>query len=686
MIIQEFCEHEFSTNNEWEFSKMNTDLEGKIRNTKLPKTKPLCPLFEAISNSIDSIHEAERDDGIIQIMLERDKDMLPLEDKPDYYPIKNIKIKDNGIGFNEKNYNSFLTAESSYKIHLGAKGIGRFVWLKAFNIVNIESTFKENGYFIHRNFDFILKDDGIFSHKKEKTNDNDFSTVVYLKDIKKEYQEYCPRNLETIAYSIIDHFIVYFLLKECPDITLSDEYDSINLNSLYREGIEPKAVDVSFEIKEEKFGLFLIKLYNTYWLKHQIHLCADNREVKNFNLSNHISELYGKIDDERGSFLYQVYVISEFLNRNVNPERTDFVISNGEEESIFDEINEKELLAIVVEEVKKILGDYIHEVKKVKNNNIKEYVSHEAPEYRALLEFKPESLDDIPPNLPKDKLDIKLFEKQRQFEIENKEKRQEILSNELDEIEDLEKFKQKYERVVEEFNAIGKSQLAKYIVHRKSVLDLLEKYLSIKSDDTYWREDSVHKLVFPLRKTSDEIDFDKQNLWIIDERLSYHKYLASDIKLNKNKAIELDSDDRPDLIIFNGSFAFVNDDFPYESIVIIEFKRPGRDDYVDEDNPIDQVVKYIGEIRDGKAKDRNGSYIQIKKDNTPFYAYIICELTPRIKDLIDARDYIQTPDGYGYFYFHSKYNAYIEVISYKKLLKDSKERNRVLFDKLGILK
>jgi hypothetical protein len=38
----------------------------------------------------------------------------------------------------------------------------------------------------------------------------------------------------------------------------------------------------------------------------------------------------------------------------------------------------------------------------------------------------------------------------------------------------------------------------------------------------------------------------------------------------------------------------------------------------------------------------------------------------------------------GYFKFTYKYNASIEVISYQKLLKDAKMRNRILFEKIGL--
>ncbi|MGD0975941.1 MAG: hypothetical protein ABR866_17775 [Candidatus Korobacteraceae bacterium] len=42
----------------------------------------------------------------------------------------------------------------------------------------------------------------------------------------------------------------------------------------------------------------------------------------------------------------------------------------------------------------------------------------------------------------------------------------------------------------------------------------------------------------------------------------------------------------------------------------------------------------------------------------------------------------RTPDGQGFYKHNPALNAYIEVISYQKMLSDAKKRNRVLFDKL----
>jgi hypothetical protein len=44
--------------------------------------------------------------------------------------------------------------------------------------------------------------------------------------------------------------------------------------------------------------------------------------------------------------------------------------------------------------------------------------------------------------------------------------------------------------------------------------------------------------------------------------------------------------------------------------------------------------------------------------------------------------YTMMPDGQGFFGFNNNLKAYVEIISYDKLLEDAKQRNQILFDKL----
>jgi hypothetical protein len=144
-----------------------------------------------------------------------------------------------------------------------------------------------------------------------------------------------------------------------------------------------------------------------------------------------------------------------------------------------------------------------------------------------------------------------------------------------------------------------------------------------------------------------------------------------------------DSNERPDLLIFNKPFAFANDEKPYESIVIVEFKRPMRDDYSDKENPITQVNRYAREVINGIAKDKDKREFDLRQ-NTPIYAYIVCDLTKKLKANATDAGYKLLPSGDGYFFFNDNYNMYVEIMSFDKILKDSNERNRVLFEKLNL--
>ena len=177
--------------------------------------------------------------------------------------------------------------------------------------------------------------------------------------------------------------------------------------------------------------------------------------------------------------------------------------------------------------------------------------------------------------------------------------------------------------------------------------------------------------------------FEQQNLWIIDERLTHHSFLSSDKPLRSLEPIDNPSNSRPDILIFDRPLVFGEDDQPITSLVVIEFKRPDRDNYRDE-NPISQVYRMIREVRDGKMKDSHGRLLRPASSQIPAYAYIICDLTSDLETKVQNMGAFPTPDNQGYYGFNQNLNAYYEMISYNKLLNDARKRNRVLFEKLNI--
>ncbi|WP_227515139.1 hypothetical protein [Acinetobacter sp. Root1280] len=96
---------------------LQTNLKGRLRNTILPKTHGLMPVFEAVVNSIQSIEEkGEGNTGKIILQIDRDKQStLDLESK-ELPPIVGFTIIDNGCGFNDENFKSFKILDSEHKI------------------------------------------------------------------------------------------------------------------------------------------------------------------------------------------------------------------------------------------------------------------------------------------------------------------------------------------------------------------------------------------------------------------------------------------------------------------------------------------------------------------------------------------------------------------------------------------
>jgi hypothetical protein len=97
-------------------------------------------------------------------------------------------------------------------------------------------------------------------------------------------------------------------------------------------------------------------------------------------------------------------------------------------------------------------------------------------------------------------------------------------------------------------------------------------------------------------------------------------------------------------------------------------------------NPIDEVLKYIINLRSGKALDRLGRIITT--DDSIINVYLICDLNFELLEIIENRDFGATPDKLEYSLFHRNLKSFIRIISYDKMIQEANMRNKVLFDKL----
>ncbi len=245
----------------------------------------------------------------------------------------------------------------------------------------------------------------------------------------------------------------------------------------------------------------------------------------------------------------------------------------------------------------------------------------------------------------------------------------------------FEKVKDSVTEIVNKVSGTSKNDLIHYIALRRTILDIFGKSLEVDESGAYSAEGVVHDIIFPRKGHSDATSFRDHNLWIVDERLNFTTWVSSDIPLDGK------STDRPDLLVYNKRVLFRGDNEASNPITIFEFKKPQRDDFVNpssREDPVQQIVRYVNDIRDGKYKTPEGRKILVA-ENTPFYGYVVCDLTPKVETWLEReKNFTPMPDRLGWFQWIGNINLYVEVISWDKVLRDAKMRNQIFFQKLGI--
>lgn len=670
---------------------MQLDVKGKIDNTSLAVTRPLLPLYEAVVNSIQSIDDAQPEEGLISIHVIRDtKSLLQSHEDGSFLPITGFEIIDNGVGFNDVNYSSFCTSDTTYKKSRGGKGVGRFVWLVAFKQVDVQSIFtSDDGRSHERTFSFVPEGDGIKDLQCSECEASARSTSVKLIDFYDKYQSHCPKKPETIAWHIAEHCLEFFIRPNCPTIELIDSatVDRINLNKLVGQGMVDQSQVETFEVKGHKFTATHLRLYGSHANDHLSHYCADDRVVKSTKLRNKIPNVTSKIEDSDGKlFQYAAYVDSPLLNETANSERTGFAIDDDDEggAKLFDEdITWNDISDAVLARSKQYLKEFTDPVLDRKKERIDRFVSQEAPMYRPIMPYISEAVEKISPDLDDDELDLELYRAYHTLAVETKRQGTSLLATEAAASESLEEYSHKLEAYFEKVTDINAADLARYVCHRKAILDFLQKLLGVQDGNKYALEKHVHNIIFPMGATSSDVMLEDHNLWLVDEKLAYHSFLASDKQLRSLPSHNGSSSKEPDIIVYDSACAFTDSEDDFSSITLVEFKRPMLKSFSEEKNPFVQVCEYIDLLRGNRATTPSGREITIP-DSMPFYCYVVCDMCPQLETWTRHFELTKTPDEKGYFGFKKSYNAYFEVISYNKLVGDAKKRNAIFFDKLNL--
>ncbi len=664
----------------------NVNIKRAVETIK-SSTTVYTPIVEVIVNAIQAIEDKGNiDEGKINVILKRSPQVEIDGSLPS---IESISVIDNGIGFTDNNRESFDTLYSDYKFKQGGKGFGRFTCLKYFKDLHIDSIYSDSGKYKRRTFSMGKKNDIIVNERVSDSDKTDSSTSIHLDTATKNSLE---KRSMTIARSLVEKLLPYFITQDyiCPKITLEEE-DGSNPIILNEYISNASAVIQELEVDENSFSLgqeqnscdFQIRIFKIYSPRNKvskISLVADKREVTETSIASYvpefIDEFYDKrengTDNQERNYIIKVYVFSRYLDNNVSLERGGFEFQK--ENDMLYGISQVDIESKAAVLTKKSVVDDISVRQEKKKERIISYVEEQAPWHKKLVSNI--DLSAFPYNPSNEDIEVRLQKEKFQQEIAIRRDVNFLLQE-----DDVDSFKEAISKIVEKISESSKNDLIHYITLRRKVLDLFRKSLEIDHQGEYSSEGTLHDIIFPKREDSESLGYDEHNLWIIDERLNFTSYISSDSPLNGGTT------ERPDLIAYDRRVAFRGDNDSSNPVTVFEFKKPDRDNFVNpssKEDPIEQIVRYVNNIRRGKFKTPEGRKINIG-DNTPFYGYIICSLTSKVEEwLEDYKDFKPMPDRMGWFGRRDKINLYLEILSWDKLLKDADMRNKVFFHKLGI--
>ena len=475
------------------------------------------------------------------------------------------------------------------------------------------------------------------------------------------------------------HFLHYLLLLENPPkIELTDGDTTIPVQA---EDVTERESG-NFEINGQEFSIEHLKLKSPEKPGHLIYYTAARRTVKEEKLK-HLPD--SRFRGENDDFYYQAYVASPYLNSRVNQLRTDFAIE--EDDSELSGVTWKDLRAEVEKAANQYLEPQIKALGEEREDQIERVITQRVPDLAYVREY---NAAEITVAVPLGATDTEVEEAIGTIHLRNQKNGRELLANLISNLQgattlNLKSFEDELSERIEKITRPSQASLANYLLYRRAIIDIYRELLK-KSGDRFQLEAAIHTLLFPMGAELDTSKaFRDHNLWLLDERLTFANYIASDYPLkNHNVLFGVTSSEEPDIVCYY-NLGFSEDD-PAEgelrNVVIVELKKPGPIGSRKE-NPYQQVMRYIRRIREGMWGE-GGQKIKAT-DNTRFYCLIVCDLDQETLQIM-REEYQLKPifDGFdGYVLYNEAFKAYIEFVSFEKVLRDAERKHRAFFDRLG---
>lgn len=669
---------------------LKLNLEGRVKNMRLKKSDGLMAVFEAVVNSIHSTEG--KGDAEVRVEIIREG---TLDNKNDG-PVCGFKITDNGHGFTAEHFEHFQESDTTAKARRGGRGVGRFTWLRVFDQVVVSSTYlASDGQAWKRVFKFSIQ--GIDEVSHSVADSDRVETEIELRRPRDHYLASLQDRADALCDALVRHILIYLLDDTSPRISVIDIGfgDTVMASEVMAEIGRDSVQKASFLVDGRTFQITHLFTPGTRLNSaHYMNFCAQSRVVKHENMKKHIPNLVGAVavPGRAGTFVYSAYITGETLDACADDNRRGFDFDN---ESIFESgphtsLDWDRLVEEAVSAAREMLEPVLRPLQDEKVRRYEHYIESETPHYRNLLKHHRAEIERLPPNLSDNELDTELYKIEQYHDRQVRAKITSVVDRIVADAETetkVDDLQNELTDLLAEYSDSGESKLARHVQYRHAIIALLERAMGIGEDGKFVKEDLVHEIFCPMHSSSEDVPPDRLNLWLLDDKLFYHTFLASDMKMSQYKdEFSRESPDRPDIAIFKRPMAFSsNHEGKIQSVVIVEFKRPGRTSYDsgESKNPIEQVLNYCQTIRNGEGHDRYGHPVRIGAE-VPFYAYIVADITETLEKQALNFGFRLMPDGEGYFMFNPNFNCYAQLMGFRSVIRDARRRHRVFFEKLGL--
>ena len=657
---------------------VSPDFVGRVERLSLRPTSDnaLMPLFEAVSNSLHAVDDRFGEDSSSEALIK--VDVLRADVADEKSSVTGFIIEDNGVGLDRQNFDSFRRLDSRHKIGRGGKGVGRLGWLKVFQRIEVDSTYTDASETRRRSFNFRLAESNQIADVKPRgVCPAGGGTRVAMREYTAGFMNKCPAAPEAILQRLAQHFLNVVVAENPIAIEVTDGplrhnlatyvLDHVRENNLDTMQIQPEFLSepLDFVIRH----LRISKKFRPAKGFNRILMFGNDRSANERNIDSAIG--MGMLDDEE---VYMGCISGTYLDTHVNSERTGFTLSEDELAGLRRQILPK---------VNDFLGEQVRRVKEQKRRTTQGLINT-FPQFLFIRDEMEEFISKLKPST-KSNEDVFLEMARQRY------RRQGTIRTLGEEISKKGAMSDKIEETVSRYrDMVGADQrgvLAEYVLRRKGVLDLFDSLQEYKDAGTEkrHREAALHSLICPMGVDSVGMGFEEHNLWMVDDRLAFFAYFNSDRQLLKYTNVN--SKDRPDIAFFYDTcFAWRGEGEASNTVVLIEFKIPGRDDYTGNDNPVRQVNNYVRQLRAGDLVNAKGRIPPKRLREAAYHCYIIADVTSTLEREIEMLPFNETPDGEGLFGYigSGDQKVYVEIIPYDKLLRDAKLRQGIFFQKLGL--